>query len=168
MKRTLVTVFLFLLCSSAYAWGEKGHYLCNEAATFGLPADMPQFFHRAYPELIFLAYDPDRWRGAGPSLDAANPPDHFLDAEFVAALTLPPDRYKYIALLYSSGTLRRHGIANSETRKIRERIRIGADDRPIPLDSSCRDDQVVWTTRLAGSPRVGEKNGHCAFATPTS
>ena len=31
----------------------------------------------------------DRWRGGGPSLDAANAPDHFLDYEYVADLTLP-------------------------------------------------------------------------------
>ena len=115
MKRALVFLTIALVSSSALAWGEKGHYLCNEAATFGLPNDMPTFFYRAYPELIFLAYDPDRWRGAGESLDAANPPDHFFDAEFAAGLTLPPDRYKYIALLYSSGTLRRRGISDSET-----------------------------------------------------
>jgi hypothetical protein len=115
VKRALLILAIVLVSSSAFAWGEKGHYICNEAATFGLPNDMPAFFYKAYPELIFLAYDPDRWRGAGESLDAANPPDHFFDAEFAAGLTLPPDRYKYITLLYSSGTLRRHGITNSET-----------------------------------------------------
>src|SRR5207248_1799307 len=115
VKRLLLFGLTFLVSASAFAWGEKGHYICNEAATVGLPANMPQFFHRAYPELIFLAYDPDRWRGGGESLDAANPPDHFLDAEFVAGLTLPNDRYKYIALLYSTNTLRRHGISNSST-----------------------------------------------------
>jgi len=115
VKRALAFLAIGLVSSSAFAWGEKGHYLCNEAATFGLPNDMPTFFYKAYPELIFLAYDPDRWRGAGESLDAANPPDHFFDSEFAAGLTLPLDRYKYIALLYSSGTLRRHGISDSET-----------------------------------------------------
>lgn len=105
---------MFFVAGDALAWGEKGHYLSNEAATFGLPNDMPLFFYRAYPELIFLAYDPDRWRGAGPSLDAVNPPDHFLDYEYVDGLQLPPDRYKYIDLLRSSGTLRRHGINLSD------------------------------------------------------
>jgi hypothetical protein len=115
VKRLLVVGLTLLVSASAFAWGEKGHFICNEAATFGLPADMPQFFHRAYPELIFLAYDPDRWRGAGESLDAANPPDHFLDAEFVAGMTLPNDRYKFIDLLYRTDALRRHGISNSST-----------------------------------------------------
>ena len=78
-----------------------------------LPNDMPQFFYRAFPQLVWNAYDPDRWRGAGESEDAANPPEHFLDYEYVADLKLLPDRYKYIDLLYASGTLRRHGISNS-------------------------------------------------------
>src|SRR5437762_1897795 len=85
------------------------------AATCWLPTDMPPFFYKAFPQLVWLAYDPDRWRGAGPSLDAANPPDHFLDYEYVAGLTLPPDRYKAIALLGTSGTLRRHALENSWT-----------------------------------------------------
>ena len=111
----LFALFVFFVCLPLFGWGEKGHYIVNEAATFGMPNDMPPFFYKAYPELIFLAYDPDRWRGAGQSLDAANPPDHFLDYEYVAGLTLPPDRYKFIALLGSSGTLRRHGLENSWT-----------------------------------------------------
>jgi hypothetical protein len=110
--RIFFVLFLFVSLP-LFGWGEKGHYMANEAATFGLPNDMPVFFHKAYPELIFLAYDPDRWRGAGESLDAANPPDHFLDYEYVAQLSLPPDRYKFIELLRASGTMRRYGITNT-------------------------------------------------------
>src|SRR5437763_15796678 len=90
VKRTLIALLMVLFALPAFAWGEKGHYLSNEAATFGLPNDMPPFFYRAYPDLVYLAYDPDRWRGAGESLDAVNPPDHFLDYEWVADLKLPP------------------------------------------------------------------------------
>ncbi len=115
MKRALTLLLALLTCAPLFAWGEKGHYIVNEAATFSLPTDMPPFFYKAFPQLVWLAYDPDRWRGAGPSLDAANPPDHFLDYEYVAGLTLPPDRYKAIALLGTSGTLRRHGLENSWT-----------------------------------------------------
>jgi hypothetical protein len=110
---TILALLLISFSVPAFAWGEKGHYLSNEAATFGLPTDMPIFFYKAYPELIFLAYDPDRWRGAGESLDAANPPDHFLDYEYVSHLDIPPDRYKFVALLGTSGTMRRYGISNA-------------------------------------------------------
>lgn len=113
MKRIFVLLFVAVVATpQLLGWGEKGHYLSNEAATFGLPNDMPVFFYRAFPELVYLAYDPDRWRGAGESLDAANPPDHFLDYEWAAGLKLPPNRYKYIAILGGSGTLRKHGIYN--------------------------------------------------------
>lgn len=115
VKKLIVLVAVLAVPLPLFAWGEKGHSISNEAATAGLPNDMPLFFYRAYPELIFLAYDPDRWRGAGVSLDAVNPPNHFLDDEFVSRLTLPPDRYKFIDLLYTSGTLRQHGITNSDS-----------------------------------------------------
>ena len=113
--RVFSLVLAFLTCAPLFAWGEKGHYIVNEAATMSMPTDMPPFFYKAFPQLVWLAYDPDRWRGSGPSLDAANGPDHFLDYEYVADLTLPPDRYKFIALLGRSGTLRRHGLENSWT-----------------------------------------------------
>lgn len=113
MKRIAAVLVLSFVPLSSFAWGEAGHRISAEAATFGLPADMPQFFYRAYPELIWLDPDPDRWRGAGPSLDAENPPEHFLDYEYVATLDLPPERDRFIDLLYTSGTLRRYGITNS-------------------------------------------------------
>src|SRR5438445_1545473 len=114
--KSRIFVILLFVGAPLFGWGEKGHYIVNEAATFGLPTDMPLFFYKAYPELIFLAYDPDRWRGAGQSLDAVNPPDHFLDYEYVADLgDLPADRYKFLALLVSSRALQRHGISNTAT-----------------------------------------------------
>lgn len=114
MKRALLLLLAVCLAPVAFAWGEKGHYIVNEAATHGLPTDMPPFFYKAFPELIWLGYDPDRQRGGGSSLDEVNPPNHFLDYEFVAGLKLPPSRYKYIDLLYTSGRLRQKGIANDE------------------------------------------------------
>jgi hypothetical protein len=113
MKRAAALLLCILPAASLFAWGEKGHYIVNEAATLTLPSDMPPFFYRAFSQLVWNAYDPDRWRGAGDSLDAVNPPEHFLDYEYVADLKLPNDRYKYVDLLYTSGTLRRHGLANS-------------------------------------------------------
>lgn len=88
--------------------------MANEAATIGLPTDMPQFFYREFPQLTWLGPDPDRWRGGGPALDAANAPDHVMNYEYVAALQLPRDRYSFVALLTTSGTLRRYGIRNTD------------------------------------------------------
>jgi hypothetical protein len=115
MKRLIAALLVVLVASPpAFAWGERGHFIVNEAATHGLPADMPHFFYRAFPELIWLSYEPDRWRNAGESLDAVNAPNHFLDYEYVAGLALPQDRYDYVDLLYTSGRLRKHGIGNAE------------------------------------------------------
>ena len=105
----LLASFL-LFAGSAFGWGEKGHGIANEAATYETPTEIPLFFHEAYARLVYLGYDPDRWRGAGDSLDAVNPPDHFLDYEYVENLELPVDRYSFIKLLYESGTLDRLGI----------------------------------------------------------
>jgi len=113
MKRALVLILSFLVAPSLFAWGQKGHLMSSEAAAIGLPRDMPPFFLNAAGELTYLGPEPDRWRATGESLDAMNPPDHFLDYEYVAGLKLPPDRFRFIDLLYKSGTLRRHGISNS-------------------------------------------------------
>ncbi|MEO8216292.1 MAG: hypothetical protein ABI718_04345 [Acidobacteriota bacterium] len=105
-----LVVFSLLIPAPLMAWGEKGHYAVNEAATYGTPTSMPAFFLEAFPRLVYLAYDPDRWRSGGDSIESVNPPNHFLDYEFVSSLSLPRKRYEYIALLYSSGTLRQHSL----------------------------------------------------------
>jgi hypothetical protein len=114
MKRTFIAIAMLAVSTSALAWGEAGHLLSNEAATLALPTDMPHFFYRSFPELVWLGYQPDRLRGAGVSLDAVNPPDHFLDYEFVAGLELPPDRYRFLALMETSGRRAHLGITSSE------------------------------------------------------
>jgi hypothetical protein len=113
MKRFLLILTLLLSPSSLFAWGEKGHEIVSEAATFGTPAAMPAFFHRAYPRLIYLSNQPDRWKGGGEAIDAANSPDHFLDYEYVDGLKLTSDRYEYLHELERSGRLQRFRIRNS-------------------------------------------------------
>jgi hypothetical protein len=106
-------VLLFAFPAVLMAWGEKGHYIASEAATWNVPAGMPAFFHQAYPHLVYMGYDPDRLRNAGNSLHAVNPPNHYFDYEYVEHLEIPADRYRFIDLLYSSDTLRRLGISNT-------------------------------------------------------
>lgn len=110
MIRLLVAILLTLIAAPSFAWGEKGHFIANEAATRGTPFELPHFFHARYPQLIYLGYEPDRIRGAGPSLDAFNAPNHFLDYEYVDGLTLSPSRYAFIGELHSSGRLHSLGI----------------------------------------------------------
>lgn len=144
MRRLLLSILLCLVANPLFAWGEKGHYLVAEAATMNLPTDMPPFFYKAFPELIWLAYDPDRLRNAGESIDAVNPPDHFLDYEYVAALELPADRYKYIALLESSGTLRRNAIDNATPGFLPWRI--------AEMSEQLQSEWRQWRASRPGSP----------------
>lgn len=115
MKRFAFAVLFCLVSSNLFAWGEKGHLTVNEAATAGIPADMPEFFRRANADLTWLGYDPDRWKGGGESIDGANEPDHFIDLEYTNGLELPRDRYDFVALMVSSGRLRQKGLTYSET-----------------------------------------------------
>ena len=114
MKRTLIAFAILAVSSTAFGWGEAGHLISNEAATLALPHDMPHFFYRAFPQLVWLGPEPDRIKGTGASIEAFNFPNHFLDYEFVAPLKLPPDRYKYMALMESSGRRQYVHITNSE------------------------------------------------------
>lgn len=113
MRRILLVFLAALVASPLLAWGEKGHYLVAESATAALPNDMPSFFYKAYPELIWLAYEPDRVKNGGKSLDGANEPDHYINFENADGLELPRDRYAFIALLNSSGRLRKFGVEAS-------------------------------------------------------
>ncbi len=115
MRQLISILILSLLTLPALAWGQKGHYLANEGATYAVPYELPRFFHDAYPGLIYLGYEPDRWHGAGESADDALSNDHFLDWEYAAPLELPRGRYDYLALLETSGTLRANAIDNRTT-----------------------------------------------------
>ncbi|HEX6178621.1 MAG TPA: hypothetical protein VF057_09705, partial [Thermoanaerobaculia bacterium] len=108
-----VALLILIVAPSALAWGDHGHLLSNEAATIGLPTDMPHFFLKNFSELTWLGPEPDRWRNAGESLEASADPDHFLDYEYAAGLELPRSRYEFIELMEKSGRIRRHGIENS-------------------------------------------------------
>jgi len=71
-------------------WGEAGHRITARAASAALPAEMPQFFRDAAPQLAYLNPEPDRWRARDESrldaaLEGATAPDHFLDLEMIPA-----------------------------------------------------------------------------------
>jgi hypothetical protein len=106
-------VILLLLSMPVWGWGRVGHDTVNEAATYGTPSEMPRFFHDAYPQLVWLGYDPDRWRRAGVLIEPMDPTHHYLDYEYVAHLELPPDRFAYLDLQYRTDTLRLQGISNT-------------------------------------------------------
>lgn len=114
MKRALLLLLVVLSAPSVFAWGEKGHLLVNEAATLGLPADMPYFFLRSFPELTYFGPEPDRIKNAGDSQDAVNLPDHQIDIELTDGMTLPRTRYAFMDALAANNAYRRHGMSHDD------------------------------------------------------
>ena len=141
LKRTALAIVITLSSANAFAWGQAGHLMSNEAATIGLPNDMPQFFYRQFPQLTWLGPDPDRWRNGGPALEASNSPDHQLNYEYVESMQLPRDRYSFVALLTTSGTLRRYGIGNTDPGFL-----------PWRIAEMCEQLTVEWRLWRAAAP----------------
>ena len=175
VKRVLLLLVLLVAAPLAFAWGENGHYIVNEAATVMLPTDMPHFFYKAYPELIWLGYDPDRWKGGGRAVDAANDPDHFLDYEYVAGLELPDNRYKFIDLMYTSGRLRKHGIHNAEagfnpwriaevTQKLEVEFRNWRRSAPDSTERAIIERDIIHFAGILGHYAGDSANPHHATA----
>lgn len=88
--------------------------MATEAATWALPASLPEFFHRSYNLLVVLADEPDNWRNAGPSANSSEFPDHYIDLEFVASIQFPNRRYDFIDEMERSGVLRQRGVTAHE------------------------------------------------------
>jgi len=144
MRRLLLILLLAFPAANAFAWGQAGHLMSNEAATIGLPNDMPQFFYRQFPQLTWLGPDPDRWRNGGPALEASNSPDHVMNYEYIESLKLPRDRYSFIALLTTSGTLRRYGIRNTDPGFLPWRI--------AEMSEQLTVEWRLWRAAAPGSP----------------
>jgi len=106
MSRFLLVVSLSALLAVGLcrAWWVNGHASVAEAATTGLPEEMPRFFRVAAAQLGHLAGDPDRWKNPScKHLRAAESPDHYIDLEDFGDEELPEDRWKAIALLQKLG-----------------------------------------------------------------
>jgi hypothetical protein len=161
------------MAATAHAWGEAGHLISNEAATLGLPHDMPVFFYRAFPRLVWLGPEPDRIKGAGVSIEAFNFPNHFLDYEFVAPLDLPPDRYQYMALMESSGRTRFLHITNSEagflpwqiaelSDELTVQFRLWRNAMPGSSEQRALEDEIISTAGNLGHFVADAANPHHA------
>lgn len=106
MKKYLLLAGVLLLAAASLTqgWWVIGHARIAEAATQGLPQEMPKFFRAAAKQLGHLSGDPDRWKNPScKHLRSAEGPDHFIDLEDFGTNKLPDDRWKAISLLQKLG-----------------------------------------------------------------
>jgi len=99
MSRAAATILIVLAIStSALAWGEKGHLMINRMAIDKAGAQLPEFMAAGRNQLIYDAYEPDRWREEmNTPMDIAQAADHFFDSELWGPIaTLEPDRFKFM------------------------------------------------------------------------
>ncbi len=148
LARTLGALLIVLTSPSLFAWGEKGHQITSEAAALSLPNDLPRFFYDHLSTLVYLGQEPDRWRGGGESSDAENPPNHFFDWEYADGLTLPRDRYAFIAMMTKSGRLTQHGLTPSTAGFLPWRI--------AELSEQLTTEWRIWRATRPGSPERAE------------
>src|SRR5215831_10727011 len=98
--RKVVTTFLILLLTpnSVGAWGEKGHLMINRLALDKAGPQLPEFMVAARNQLIYDAYEPDRWREeVNTPMNTAQAADHFFDSELWGAIpTIEADRYAFM------------------------------------------------------------------------
>jgi hypothetical protein len=98
--RLFAACFLLLFITvSAAAWGDKGHLMINRLAIEAASPKLPEFMNAARDQLIYNAFEPDRWReeGRASAMNTAQAADHFFDSEYWGTIsTLEPDRYAFM------------------------------------------------------------------------
>lgn len=72
--------------------------MINRAAVAASVGHLPEFIGGSRNEVIYNAYEPDRWREERDSpLDIAQAPDHFFDSElFGSVLDIDSDRFRFM------------------------------------------------------------------------
>src|SRR5215471_12391265 len=99
MRKAAATFLILLLIPVvAEAWGEKGHLMINRLAIEKAGSELPEFMAAARNQLIYDAYEPDRWREeVNTPMNTAQAADHFFDSELWGPiLTIEPDRYAFM------------------------------------------------------------------------
>ncbi len=99
VHRYLVVVGVIALAAPALAWHDEGHTYAARAAVMMLPGDVPAFFREGVDTIQHCSLDPDVNRMKGlPQLNAANAPEHYLDAELLQGRDWPADRFAFADL----------------------------------------------------------------------
>jgi hypothetical protein len=108
MAMLKVVTFLVMLFvpQVAAAWGEKGHFMVNRLAIGSAGPVLPPFTQADRVQLVYNAYEPDRWRDeAGSAMNTAQALDHFFDSEMWGPIsTIESERYAFMAKLVERKT----------------------------------------------------------------
>ena len=81
--------------------------MATESAVEVLPEDVPAFLREQGEILKYLSGEADRWKRYGPTLRAAERPNHYVDLEMlneeVSEIAFPPDRYQALRGYFEQG-----------------------------------------------------------------
>ncbi|HMK31929.1 MAG TPA: hypothetical protein VK473_19765 [Terriglobales bacterium] len=99
----LLSSFVLISPSPAFAWGDEGHTAINRTAALKVPPNMPLFLRRSADRIAYLGPEPDRWREKSEyALKNSQEPDHFIDLERVDDLQeFSSGRYEFYQWLYA-------------------------------------------------------------------
>src|SRR5438552_3139253 len=87
---------------SVHAWWSGGHKAITLAAVSKLPADVPQFFRDAGPDLAEMCIEPDNWKNKTVShLRQAEEPEHYIDLEYLGDDPIPQYRFELLKYYFS-------------------------------------------------------------------
>jgi hypothetical protein len=99
MRSVTACILLLVLPLYAAAWGYKGHLMVNRLAMDVASSRLPTFMNAARDQIIYNAFEPDRWReeGRDSPMNHVQAPDHFFDSEYWGAIsTIDPNRYAFM------------------------------------------------------------------------
>lgn len=106
MRKSLLCIGLFLICSRVFGWGFWAHQRINYMACFTLPPDMFLFYKSNIQYISEHAVDPDKRRYSDPE----EAPRHYMDLDKYGGIDSVPHHWEEAVARYSEDTLKAHGI----------------------------------------------------------
>ena len=100
----ILTLFLILLTTPAWAWWGGGHDILTQASVKALPEEMPEFFRAAEKMVAHCVYDPDISKDRGtPHARQSEYGEHYIDVELLKEHPIPEGREAHIKLCAELG-----------------------------------------------------------------
>lgn len=144
----------FMEINQAGAWHAGGHARISQAAIVCLPEEMPAFFRTPSAQLAVAhgSIDPDGFKHpAVPQLTQSEEPEHYLDLEMLGSLTLPDQRYAYLAMCYENKLdPKKVGLLPYAIAEWTQRLTIAfAEHRQWPQDMNIQNKCLAYAGILA-------------------